>query len=398
MKKRKEMRKGFTLLEILLVIAAIGILSVIVIVAINPNRQLASARNIARISDIRVISNALQQYSVDQSEFIPSGITNQFQPICQQGVTDPSCINIDYLSPTYIATIPQDPQASGVTTGYEIAINPTNNSFSLRAQLAEQSEEVAINKFNDQSGRSASLAAESCQAILDEGLSTGDGAYWIDLPTSGPTETYCLMDTDFDGGGWMMALKATRGNTFEYDSPYWTTNNTLNPQDLTTNDADAKYQVMNEFHAKDMMAIWPDIQNGGSIPASTRGWTWLQNDFYGGTRIVPITFWNTVNRYFIGDANLFSGFSSSVFSSQVDVRFYGYNYRSLQTDTGARWGFGWNENGGGLFPSGQELSPDASGGIGIEFRTVERYSAGDIYGCCGSAGLDRSARVELYIR
>ena len=134
-------------------------------------------------------------------------------------------------------------------------------------------------------------------------------------------------------------------------------------------DGDAKFEVMNRYEAKDMLAVWPDIQNGGSIPTSNRGWTWLQNNFYGGTRIVPITFWNTVDRSFIGDATLFSGWAPGVFTSQISVRFYGFNYRALGTDTRARWGFGWNENPTiGLFPSGNESSPDVAGGIGLVYR------------------------------
>ncbi len=95
------------------------------------------------------------------------------------------------------------------------------------------------------------------------------------------------MDEKYDGGGWMLMMKATRGTTFQYSANYWTTSNTLNPTDLTRNDADAKYNTMNYFQAKDMMAIFPDINsvgnNSGSISGLTN-WTWLQNDFSGSTR------------------------------------------------------------------------------------------------------------------
>lgn len=256
------------------------------------------------------------------------------------------------------------------------------------------------NSTND--GSSSAKAAISAAAIKALNPSFPDGVYWINLPTVGPTQVYCILNDAFAGGGWMMMMKATRGTTFNYDASYWTTNNTLNASDNTQNDADAKFNTMNYFAARDMMARWPDITTpGGSIPG-VGTWTWLQNNFYGGSRIVPITFWNTVGRYFIQDAKTYSGWASGIFSSQTDVRFYGYNYYNTPGWAKTRWGFGWNENGGGLYPGGDMGSDDVYGGIGlstISWGSNNGISAGDAISCCqDTTGINRSARVEIYVR
>jgi hypothetical protein len=260
-------------------------------------------------------------------------------------------------------------------------------------------------------GSTSDRAAPSASYLVSLGI-TADGIYWINLPTAGPTQIYCILNPAYDGGGWMMAMKATRGTTFNYSANYWTTANTLNPTQTNRNDGDAKFNSMNYFQAKDMMAVWPDISNGGSIPGSTLGWTWLENNFNDGTRITPISFFGitypTMNAggsgKFIKDAKTFSGWASGVFSSQVDIRFYGFNYTnnpSYGLSMKCRWGFGWNENGEGLYPSsggGAPGSNDVAGGIGLDTGGGS-YSAGDVIVCCqDTIGINRSARVEVYVR
>ena len=202
-----------------------------------------------------------------------------------------------------------------------------------------------------------------------------------------------------------MMMKATTGTTFQYSSTYWTDETTvLNTANNNRNNGDAKYNTMNYFAAKDIMALWPDITTvGGSMSLSSYGcWSWLQNNFNNSKRVTPVYFFNNVNRLFLGDANNFSG-KGSQFSSQTDVRFYGFNYYNLASPATAkaRWGFGWNENGGGLYPNGNEASNDVTGGIGMTglFGGSINYSAGDYISCCQNVtGINRSARVEMYIR
>jgi hypothetical protein len=260
-------------------------------------------------------------------------------------------------------------------------------------------------------GSSSDRAAPSALAIKRANPNATDGVYWINLPTVGPTQIYCIMNDVYDGGGWMMAMKATRGTTFNYNANYWTASNTLNTTAYNQSDGDAKFDTMNYFPAKDMLARWPDINigTGGSIP-DTGNWTWLENNFYGGSKITPISFFNLSytapgyggSGYFIKLAKTFSGWASGIFSSQTDVNFYGFNYipnQSYGSTAKVRWGFGWNENGEGLWPCNNVSyigTNDVSGGIGLSWGS---YSAGDYISCCqDTTGINRTARVEVYIR
>jgi hypothetical protein len=156
---------------------------------------------------------------------------------------------------------------------------------------------------------------------------------------------------------------------------------------------------MNGYLAKDVMALWPDIPNvaaeSGSID-NLSTWSWLQNNFNSGAKITPISFFTNTTNNFISDANLYSG-KGSAFSGQTQVRFYGFNY-NVNSGAKVRWGFAWNENSAGLYPSGDQGSNDVSGGIGMG-TGFGNYSAGDKAKCCqNNMGINRAARVEVYIR
>ncbi len=130
--RRSNTQKGFTLLEMLLVIAIIAILAAIVIVAINPARQLAQARNAQRASDLNALHKAVQQYYIDEREWPADGnntLDDTLQSICGTGVNT-GCIDLEAaLVPTYIPAMPVNPSGGG----YQIAIN-SNNKPELAAQ------------------------------------------------------------------------------------------------------------------------------------------------------------------------------------------------------------------------------------------------------------------------
>ena len=150
----KIRRAGFTLIELLLVIGIIAILAAIVIVAINPTKQLGDARDAQRRSDVNTVLNAVYQYAIDNNGTLPGNIpTGTAKEICLSGVTpDPDCIttysstNLADLEGTDVVGIPSDPQSSTATgTNYWI-IQDANGRVTVSAPGAEQAASISITR------------------------------------------------------------------------------------------------------------------------------------------------------------------------------------------------------------------------------------------------------------
>lgn len=141
--------KGFTLIEILLVVAAISILAGIVILAINPTKQLGEARNAQRRADVNTILNAVYQYAIDNNGTLPGPGTIQTgtcdntatKQICKATATGTCSTGTALTTLTalekYLVSFPMDPTGSTTDgTGYYIT-KSANGRVTICAPGAE---------------------------------------------------------------------------------------------------------------------------------------------------------------------------------------------------------------------------------------------------------------------
>lgn len=146
MKSLTNTKRGFTLIEILIVIGIIAILAAIVVVAVNPAKQFAQARNTTREAGVSTILNAIGQRVADNRGVFAGTFGTFTCPTIDVGTTftigtdvaadmkDLSC-----LVPTYIPTgIPTDPSNGTVgNTAFTVAVDASGRYTVCAPQHAE---------------------------------------------------------------------------------------------------------------------------------------------------------------------------------------------------------------------------------------------------------------------
>jgi prepilin-type N-terminal cleavage/methylation domain-containing protein len=128
----RKTKSGFTLIELLTVISIIGILTTVMVVAVNPARQFARARDTQRETDLIAILSSVYQYTSEHSGGLPdtdgNPATSNFPTtLTCIGTTSP-CFNLggagetgDLIVPVYMSSMRKDPlTGTDANTGYFI--------------------------------------------------------------------------------------------------------------------------------------------------------------------------------------------------------------------------------------------------------------------------------------
>ena len=181
------MKKGFTLLELLIVIGIMAVLAPAATIVLNPAQLLAQARDSQRISDMDALKAAISLYLTDVTTpslgacstaagtkgrtFTADPTDGSFAGPVGADITgtrvttgagwvDVNFSGISGGSP--LAVLPIDPKNTGNTV-YRYACNQTNRTFELNACLESSK---YISKMGEDGGdKPASGASTACEII-----------------------------------------------------------------------------------------------------------------------------------------------------------------------------------------------------------------------------------------
>lgn len=114
-------KKGFTLVELLVVVAIIGLLSTLAVVALGSARQ--KARDAKRVSDIKQVQTALELFFSDSNRYPQADVATTLGVVGPPNTTTLSSVGFSgaAVAPTYMGQVPSNPSPSGTAYSYTCA-------------------------------------------------------------------------------------------------------------------------------------------------------------------------------------------------------------------------------------------------------------------------------------
>lgn len=154
MKNKPTKTTGFTLVELLIVVAIITILAVLVFVALDPITRFSDARNSRRWSDVNSILTAVHEYIVDNDGVLPTGVSTSEKQLgtCGSGgdtictSAAATCLDLSTTLAVYLKAIPIDPQSETSVTTYYSVVTDSNNIITVSACNAELTETIQVSR------------------------------------------------------------------------------------------------------------------------------------------------------------------------------------------------------------------------------------------------------------
>lgn len=148
-RRSKRSIQGFTLIEILIVIGMLAVLATVVLVAINPLRQFAQARNSQRQANVSALLNAVGNRIADNRGIFTDTMGSCTTPIPTNAATlikNGGGYDLrPCLVPDYISELPYDPavgtnqcttdSCTGSTEGYDTGYTIQQDATTARITI-----------------------------------------------------------------------------------------------------------------------------------------------------------------------------------------------------------------------------------------------------------------------
>jgi type II secretion system protein G len=143
------MKKGFTLLELIMVMAVISVLLGVLLMNVNPVSNQRSARDVKRISDLNLLDSAINAYRIDHNNYPDLQNVLRISTSLPTGNTQLETVTSGWIDEDlsgYTSRLPTDPINNAT---YHYSYIQSQSGYELNARLESLPDQMLNDGGND---------------------------------------------------------------------------------------------------------------------------------------------------------------------------------------------------------------------------------------------------------